>query len=268
MLDMIRYFRGENHMFEKLCNNIYRLCVPFEDLYTSVFLIRTDAGDILIDSADGENDVKSIILPALEEMNVRPKILALTHLHGDHAGGIRYLANAFDNAEIYAYNERIKEVFPTRGALLRDGDMLLGCVKALHLPGHSSDSIGFLDMRNNILIGGDAVQLYGISRYGCGLGSPRTYIKTLERLRAMPLNMYVASHDFVPLGAFARGEDVKRYFDTALECIKNITTFVRGNTHLSDEKAIAAAFTAAYRDKYENFPALQSSTVKAIIAER
>ena len=37
--------------FEKEIGQIYRLKVPFEDLYTSVFLIQTEGANILVDCA-------------------------------------------------------------------------------------------------------------------------------------------------------------------------------------------------------------------------
>ena len=69
---------------------IYRLRVPFEDLYTSVFLIRTEQGDALVDSGTYPSDVTEYILPALQEFGLRladVRYLIFTHQHGDHTGG-------------------------------------------------------------------------------------------------------------------------------------------------------------------------------------
>ncbi len=253
--------------FEKIYDNIYRLCIPFEDLFTSVFLIDTEGGAMLIDSGDNANDVNTYILPAVRSLGADVRMLAFTHLHGDHAGGARRLAEVFCNAAICAYSDRIKEIFAGRSTLvLREGDMLLSYVRILQLAGHSRDSIGFLDTRSNILIGGDAVQLYGISRYGCGLGSPSEYIKTLKRLRLMPLAGYIASHDYFPLGAFS-GADTAAYFDEAQRDYNRIAEFVKANMHLADANAIAEAFTEENRRTYVNFPKLNPGTVKAIIEE-
>ena len=75
---------------EKVIGDIYRLKVPFEDLYTSVFLIKTEQGNVLIDCATYVSDVDEYILPSLLDLGVKLtdiSYLVLTHNHGDHAGG-------------------------------------------------------------------------------------------------------------------------------------------------------------------------------------
>lgn len=254
-------------MFEKIFDNIYRLCVPFENIYTSVFLVLTESGNLLIDSGDNQNDVNTIIVPALKKAGITPDVLAVTHSHGDHAGGLSTLADTFRSAMVCAFSGRIAESFGERGRLLSDGDLLLGCIRILHLPGHSSDSVGFLDTRSSILIGGDAVQLYGIARYGSGVGSPSAYKKTLCRLKQMNLCMYIASHDFFPLGAFAKGSEVIKYFDEALRDINCLSEFaVKNNTLTSAE--IAAEFTKIHKEKHSGFPTIPSGTIKAILENK
>ncbi len=51
--------------FIKEINKIYRLKVPFEDLYTSVFLIKTETSNLLVDCATTKLDVEEYIIPAL-----------------------------------------------------------------------------------------------------------------------------------------------------------------------------------------------------------
>ncbi|MBR5538995.1 MAG: MBL fold metallo-hydrolase [Clostridia bacterium] len=253
-------------MFEKITDNIYRLRVPFEDLYTSVFLVRTNSGWLLIDSGDGEKDVNNLILPALTKIGAVPECLAVTHSHGDHAGGLPFLAKTFENAKICAFSPKVSEKYSERGNTLCDGDMLLDCIKVIHLPGHSSDSIGFLDMQSNILIGGDAVQLYGITRYGMGLGSPSGYRKTIGRLKEMKLSAYIASHDFYPLGFFASGKDVEKYFNVAIDSLDTLTSFAIGNEDLGCDR-IAEEFTKINKKANDKFPQIPRGTVKVILEE-
>lgn len=250
--------------FEKINENIYKLRVPFESLYTSVFLIVTDEGAMLIDCATTPSDVRDIIAPAVCEMGVDITMLALTHMHGDHAGGLRSAATTFEKAAVCGFALRIKEICPDRRVkILHDGDMLLGCIKALQLPGHSHDTIGYLDTRSGTLIGGDAVQLYGIGRYGCGVGNPDAYRASLNRLCGIPIEMYVASHEFVPLGSVAGGSAVKEYFAEALADFERVCDFVKENLHLGD-KEIAESFTAEYKKSIPDMPYLNPSTVNAI----
>ena len=74
-----------NRFYEELAG-IYRLRVPFEAIYTSVFLIRLSTGPILVDCATTDTDVDTVILPALEEIGVSLSEIdgiVLTHRHGD-----------------------------------------------------------------------------------------------------------------------------------------------------------------------------------------
>ena len=76
--------------FAEEINGIYRLKVPFESVYTSVFLIRSGQGNALVDCATYASDVDKYILPALKEKGLSITdicCLVLTHKHGDHAGG-------------------------------------------------------------------------------------------------------------------------------------------------------------------------------------
>lgn len=77
--------------FDREFEGIYRLKVPFHNIFTSVFLIVSDMGRALVDCATTSNEVDTYIVPALYECGLAPKdidILVLTHRHGDHAGGL------------------------------------------------------------------------------------------------------------------------------------------------------------------------------------
>ena len=52
--------------FEQETDNIYRLKVPFDQIYTSVFLLRLEGTTVLVDCATTPSDVTDVILPALD----------------------------------------------------------------------------------------------------------------------------------------------------------------------------------------------------------
>ena len=54
--------------FYKEREGIYRLKVPFGAVYTSVFLIETEEGDVLVDCATTKDDVDERIIPALQRL--------------------------------------------------------------------------------------------------------------------------------------------------------------------------------------------------------
>lgn len=256
--------------FENITDDIMRLKVPFENIYTAVFLIKTEHGAMLIDAAACERDVNDVILPALGEC-IDPgeiKYLLCTHLHGDHGGGIRFLLPHLKNAKVAAAAHRAIELYGNENVhTVQDGNVLLG-LKILHLPGHSSDAVAVFDERTKALICGDAVQLYGITRYGCGVGLPHEYRRSLARLADMKISRLIASHEYYPLGSTAEGEAVKEYINEAIADFERVTDFVNTHMYIGDAVAIAAAFTAEARISEPDMPSLQSSTVKAIMEDK
>lgn len=126
-------------VFYKEANNIYRLKVPFENLYTSVFLLKTKERNILVDCATTDKDVEEYILPALENSEISIEnihYLILTHRHGDHAGG---------KEKLLQLNPCIK---PITEACKNFSDGITLC----ELKGHTLDCIGVFDERSGTLI--------------------------------------------------------------------------------------------------------------------
>lgn len=148
---------------------IYRLKVPFDDLYTSVFLVKAEGKNILIDCATTEEDVVGYIVPALKAAGIEIgdiDILVVTHDHEDHSGGLPY---------ILALAPQITVVTDVRH--------LAKGVSTYPLPGHERNFVGVLDERTHTLISGDGLQGAGVGKYRCYLADKSAYLKTLEKIR-------------------------------------------------------------------------------------
>lgn len=155
--------------FYEEMKNIHRLRVPFEGIYTSVFLIEARDRRVLVDCAMTAHDVEGVILPALEKMGYAPTdvdTLVLTHRHGDHAGGLDTLLQHAPQLEVV-----------TDIRSLADG------VCTYPMGGHTVDSIGVLDTRTGTLIAGDGIQGAGVDKYPCYTQNPQMYLKTLSRIQ-------------------------------------------------------------------------------------
>ena len=201
----------------KLSDGLYRLYVPFEELYTAVFFAVCDEGVAIIDSATYPSDVEEYILPALSSLGIRSeqiRFIALTHKHGDHSGGAPRLSVLLPSAQVVA-SEPPKGLAYTE---IGDGDIILGSLQVLLLPGHTERSVGYLDLRSKTLLSGDCLQLGGIGKYRNGIKHPELYRASVERLRGMNINRIVASHEYDPLGSTAEGrEEIEKYLDCCLE---------------------------------------------------
>ena len=155
--------------FYEETKGIYRLRVPFHQVYTSVFLVVSGQSLFLVDCATTDEDVDGVILPALRKMGYVPCDLSgivLTHRHSDHAGGLSRLLTYVPDIEI-----------------ITDLREITNEIRTYPLSGHTEDSIGVLDERSHTLISGDGLQGAGVGPYRCGLKNPALYLETLEKLR-------------------------------------------------------------------------------------
>lgn len=155
--------------FYEEVEGIYRLKIPFDTVYTSVFLIKAPSRVILVDCATTARDVEDVILPALAELGYTPTdvdTLVLTHRHGDHAGGLDTLL---------CHAPHLKVVTDIRA--LADG------VCTYPMGGHTRDSIGVFCTRTGTLISGDGIQGAGVDKYRCYTEDPKMYPETLARIR-------------------------------------------------------------------------------------
>ncbi len=171
--------------FYEETKNIYRLKVPFDTVYTSVFLIKAAPRVILVDCATTAHDVKDVILPALKKMGYAPTdvdTLVLTHRHDDHAGGLDTLLHHAPQLEIV-----------TDIRSLDDG------VCTYPMGGHTRDCIGVLDTRTGTLISGDGLQGAGVDKYRCYVQEPSTYRETIDSIRKDPRVEHILfSHAYEP----------------------------------------------------------------------
>lgn len=195
--------------FCQIVKNIYRLKIPFDCIYTSVFLVRTSKGYMLVDCATTDEDVNKWIIPALNQMGLKLKdiqFLLLTHKHGDHAGGLR---------QIFRLNKNIQ--------VIDKPDMVFEEIEILHMAGHTLDCIGVLELQSSTLIAGDGLQGAGVDKYRCSLESKKEYLKTIEEIKTdKRINNILFSHAYEPWGkdaVFGR-EEIKKCLQDCINCIE------------------------------------------------
>lgn len=198
-------------VFLKETEYIYRLKIPFETVYTSVFLIKSTSGVFLVDCATTEVDVDDVILPALSALGYTPsdvKAVIVTHKHSDHAGGLPRLLSHMPEIEV------VTDIRP-----LCDG------VSTYALPGHTSDFVGVLDTRTNTLISGDGLQGAGVDKFRCSLDNAKAYEETLLKIeKNEKIENILFSHAYEPWN-----KDTLFGRESVLECLKICKKYVRRN---------------------------------------
>ena len=103
------------------------------------------------------------------------KIL-ITHGHFDHIGGIKEIRDKI-NVEVYSYSKEYlespynnlskflggEEIIVKNTKQFKEGDKLYLndsselCLEVIYTPGHTSDSVCFLDRKNKVLFSGDTI---------------------------------------------------------------------------------------------------------------
>lgn len=206
--------------FEQLTPDLFRVLIPFEEVTTTVYIVVLEAGTVIVDSATYPSDVDGYILPALRSIGVAAdsvRCLALTHTHSDHAGGIARLSECFPWADVRA----VSEPMLSNAKPLLDGEVLLGGLQTVFLPGHTPCSMGFLHLPSRTLLSGDCLQLAGVGKYRNGIMDPQRYIASAERLLGMDIERIVAAHEYDPLGSIANGRaEVERYLRACIAIAK------------------------------------------------
>ncbi len=202
-------------MIEKIQDGIYRIIFPFDNIYTSSFILTENNNAIIFDSGYCDEDAEKYIIPEAKKLNVNVKYLVSSHTHGDHYGGIKALKKAFPCAVSALFS---KDAADSRH--LTDGEILLNRFQMLNLKGHTDDSLAIFDLETKILFSADCLQLYGVDKYKTLVSDRDEYLKSIERVRAVEPDMIIASHDYEPLGYMAKKDIIREYLDTCIRAVE------------------------------------------------
>ena len=223
--------------------NIVRLTIPYKDIFTTVYVVKSPQGIILFDTADNDRDVDEDIVPLLEQLGVGAeelKYIFISHNHRDHAGGLERVLHHFPHACVLTRSDGLREKHP--GAIFcapEDGETLLGGLfRVVTIPGHTADSMALLDIRTKTLITGDCLQLYGIfgsTDWACAIYLPTEHLQAVEKVRGMDVKCILTAHDYHPFGFCYRGrEAVTGALDICVAPLLQIRDLIRENPQLDD----------------------------------
>lgn len=231
----------------KINENLYRLEIPYKDIYTTVYLIKTDEGFLLFDAASYDEDIDNYIVPFLNEYNVTGenlKYVFISHDHIDHSGGLKAFMKKYPKTCIISFNPLLVERFKEyKTHLAKENDVVLGSLKIISIIGHTAESGAILDMRTKTLLTGDSMQLYGIfgsGKWGSNISFPDTHIAEINKLKQMDIDHILTDHDYHPYGySYLGKENVENALNACIESLYKIRDMIINNPELSDEEICA-----------------------------
>lgn len=223
----------------KFNEHIHYFNVPYKDIYVGIYVIETDGGAVLFDTAANDADVDTYIAPALEQLGVKLTHIFISHNHSDHAGGLARVAALYPDAKIVSRSQKLQEAYPDILAL-EDGQMLTDCLQVVTISGHTPDSAALFDLRTGTLITGDCLQSYGIYGSGYWYGAvtlTAAHYAAVRKLRAFPIENIATAHDYHPVGQFSLGKDaVAARLDSCIGALERVWAIMDANPIMTDEE--------------------------------
>jgi len=250
--------------------NIYRLTIPYKDVFTTVYTIRTPEGVALFDAASYDTDAEEYIIPFLQTVGVTAeelKYVFVSHNHGDHAGGLKGFLPFYPDVTVASRSPKIRDRMGSeshRVIVPQEGDILLGTLQVVTIPGHTVDSAALLDLRDHTMITGDCLQVHGIvgsQDWASNILHPAKYLAALEKVRKLPVKQLVTAHDYCPTGYRAEGrEAVLNMIDNCEKPMRRLQKLILDNPEKDDLQ-----IRELYNDT-PNAPTIREGVVKAMRA--
>lgn len=251
----------------KMNENIYRMTIPYKDIWTTVYVIKTAQGALLFDAASYDEDIEYIV-PFLESCGVTEdnlKYIFISHNHKDHAGGLEKIMEVYPNTVILSRSTDIKNRFAEYDVMApQENDLILDTFKVISVVGHTSDSAGLLDMRTKTFITGDSLQVWGIvgsEPWASNIRFPVEYFKDIQKVKQMDICEIYAAHDYYPCGYKAEGKaEIERYLDCCLEPLLKMKQLILENPD-TDSQGICDIY-----NKSKGIPTVRADVIKYLRA--
>lgn len=249
---------GGNGKIYKFNEDIYKLDMP---PVTSVFFVKNQSDWYIVDACKETGDIEKFLQPAALKLGIdlkNVKGILITHNHWDHVDGLPALAPLCENATIYAKTPSFNGVDSSEIEIVSGGSNIDNLFNVVDIEGHAPEAIGFIDTRTKTLFSGDAIQLYGVSTAGILIyGGVDKYLESLENLKKEDIENILASHPYVPNGAFAVGrEQSLKHIEDSIDCISELIQFTIEKYYegMTDATLIKDAFISKMKIEIKDFP--------------
>ena len=187
-------------MLQKLLyggKSVYVETLSLGPLGTNCYIISKDQQALIIDPGGDADKVKHY----LEEHNLMPLAILLTHAHFDHIGAVHELRTSL-NLDVYLHQNEANWIeepelnrsilfLGTSGAIktippehiLQEGTLQIGTFnfEVVHTPGHSPGSVTFIFHDEGFIVSGDVLFHQGIGRTDIPEGSITVLAESISK---------------------------------------------------------------------------------------
>jgi glyoxylase-like metal-dependent hydrolase (beta-lactamase superfamily II) len=168
--------------------------------HTNAYLLQVSEDRMVVvdpgSELRGEVERLASLIDAVEaERGLELEAVVLTHHHVDHVCGVHPLARALGRElEVWAH-EQSAALLPDHRVtrMLGDGQML-GAWRVCFTPGHAPGHLCFVDEALGIGVLGDLIASQGTILVQPPRGDMTHYLDSLERIRAMGLELLLPAH--------------------------------------------------------------------------
>ncbi len=213
---------------------------------TRFFLLAGNDRALMIDAGMNTKNAKEIGEGILKEAGLydkliseeKPMLIAITHGHGDHMGGLGAFSDLYMSLTDYQQFGVENNYSGIAFHPIKEGDKIdLGerVLEVFENPGHSPGSLAFLDIQNRFLITGDSIQSghifmtddEGMKIFGGSL-------KHLEEKTAGRFDEILGSHGSTPLPGDYIGK-VYQAWEKVMKCRNKESTPEKEGIQVKEE---------------------------------
>lgn len=143
----------ENFKTEKIADGFWRI-QAVQGTLSTVYLVEGSRSALVIDACTGQEGLKEIVDSLV---GAKPVMLALTHGHFDHSGGMKYFPEVYvHKADTGMLPKGLKTIrhFIDDGYVFDLGDKKL---EVISIPGHTPGSVALFNRAERYMFTGDAI---------------------------------------------------------------------------------------------------------------
>jgi len=206
-------------LISQLANNVYRLELNSHTLppykTTNSYLIASDKKAIIIDPGFFEQESLELIIEHLNNNNLKPAAILLTHTHRDHMEGIELLVNKYPHLPVYLhYKEKHRLPKSLNIGTLKHRQVFKianARLTAIFTPGHSRGHLSFYLEEERIAFVGDLLAKNSSTWVGTPEGNVQDYLNSLDKLARLELKLLAPGHGKIISKPYEKIEHAKNH---------------------------------------------------------